>query len=174
MISKQDFDLINRYIAQRNAATVTFKFLVIFTFGITALLFLCIGIVLPTIFFGMCLLAGLLLLPVILVLRIKPEPSYTFGQLVQAQAAQKFQLRQTEVHYAMQYGYPGVPIQDSYYIPDDLRRAVLRRDNYRCRSCGATASLELDHIIPRSQGGATSYKNLQVLCQGCSQRKGAW
>jgi hypothetical protein len=172
MITKQDFDLINRYIAQRNAATVTFTFLVIFTFGITALLFLCIGFVLPNVFFGMCLLAGLLMLPVILVLRRKPESSYIFDQFVQTRAAQKFQLRQTEVHYAMQYGYPGA--QDSWYIPDDLRRAVLHRDNYRCQYCGSTASLELDHIIPRSQGGATSYKNLQVLCQGGSQRKGAW
>jgi predicted restriction endonuclease len=122
----------------------------------------------------MCLLAGLLMLPVILVLRIQPEPSYIFGQLVQRQAAHNFQLRQTEVHYAVQYGYPGAPIQDTRYIPDDLRRAVLQRDNYRCQYCGSTASLELDHIIPRSQGGATSYKNLQVLCQGGSQRKGAW
>lgn len=64
------------------------------------------------------------------------------------------------------------PALDSRYIPDALRQAVLARDAYRCCACGSASYLELDHIIPRSRGGATSYENLQVLCRQCNLRKG--
>ncbi len=64
------------------------------------------------------------------------------------------------------------PIIDSRYISDPIRRAVLARDQYRCRSCGSQSYLELDHIIPLSRGGATSYENLQVLCRYCNLSKG--
>ena len=64
------------------------------------------------------------------------------------------------------------PIIDSRYISDPIRRAVLARDQYRCRSCGSQSYLELDHINPLSRGGATSYENLQVLCRYCNLSKG--
>lgn len=38
---------------------------------------------------------------------------------------------------------------------------------------GATEYLEFDHVIPYSLGGATSVQNLQLLCRGYNQRKGA-
>lgn len=63
-------------------------------------------------------------------------------------------------------------IIDKKYIPTALRRAVLERDNYTCQRCNSRSFLELDHIIPRSKGGATTYENLQVLCHGCNMQKG--
>lgn len=74
-----------------------------------------------------------------------------------------------EIEY---YDDPPIQIIDSKYIPVDIRRAVLERDNYQCQQCGSNSYLELDHIIPRSRGGATSYENLQVLCHGCNMQKG--
>jgi 5-methylcytosine-specific restriction endonuclease McrA len=39
------------------------------------------------------------------------------------------------------------------------RRGVLRRDGQRCAYCGASAST-IDHVMPRSRGGADSWENL--------------
>jgi hypothetical protein len=58
-------------------------------------------------------------------------------------------------------------------ISKSLRYAILERDGFACRSCGATNCLEVDHIIPRSKGGLTVEANLQVLCADCNRGKGA-
>jgi hypothetical protein len=51
-------------------------------------------------------------------------------------------------------------------IPPALRRAVLRRDERRCRVAGPRNAtfLDLHHIRPRSEGGSLSADNLVTLC----------
>jgi len=61
-------------------------------------------------------------------------------------------------------------------IPRSLRQAVRERDIGRCRYCrlvqfGQGASFHIDHIIPRSKGGATSLENLALQCPSCSLHK---
>jgi 5-methylcytosine-specific restriction enzyme A len=56
-------------------------------------------------------------------------------------------------------------------IPKAVREYVLQRDNYQCRSCGATAALSIDHIIPLASGGSNDMSNLQTLCSRCNSRK---
>jgi 5-methylcytosine-specific restriction endonuclease McrA len=51
-----------------------------------------------------------------------------------------------------------------------LRERVLARDRHRCVVCGALA-IEVDHIIPRSQGGADVLANGRSLCAECHQRR---
>lgn len=50
---------------------------------------------------------------------------------------------------------------------DRLRRAILARDGYRCRwpECGATERLEINHIVPLSEGGLTTFENGITLCR---------
>src|SRR5699024_6939227 len=47
------------------------------------------------------------------------------------------------------------------------RRGVLRRDDHRCGYCGKTAST-IDHVLPRSRGGADSWENLVACCLRCN------
>jgi 5-methylcytosine-specific restriction endonuclease McrA len=52
------------------------------------------------------------------------------------------------------------------------RQNVFKRDKFTCQYCGSPKSLTLDHIIPRSKGGKTSWSNLVTACQPCNTRKG--
>ncbi len=52
------------------------------------------------------------------------------------------------------------------------RREVFMRDGLRCLYCGArTRDLTLDHVMPRSQGGAHSWDNVVSACKSCNHRK---
>lgn len=59
------------------------------------------------------------------------------------------------------------------YIPRDIVGLVYMRDGGRCRECGSTKNLQLDHIIPFSKGGSSELENLQLLCKECNLKKGA-
>lgn len=41
-----------------------------------------------------------------------------------------------------------------------------------CAACGASESLQVDHIIPVCRGGRSDLSNLQALCRTCNARKG--
>lgn len=51
------------------------------------------------------------------------------------------------------------------------RRGVLRRDRHRCGYCLRPATT-VDHVVPRSRGGADAWENLVACCQRCNNRKG--
>lgn len=43
-----------------------------------------------------------------------------------------------------------------------------------CTYCGGTGrAMEMDHVIPRSNGGSNEHSNLTVACVGCNTEKGA-
>ncbi|MCK6457905.1 MAG: HNH endonuclease [Phycisphaerae bacterium] len=55
------------------------------------------------------------------------------------------------------------------------RRNIYARDGNRCQYCGrkfATTELSLDHVIPRSQGGQSTWENVVCCCLRCNIRKG--
>ncbi len=56
-------------------------------------------------------------------------------------------------------------------IPQDVMDKVWNRDGGKCVKCGSRENLEFDHIIPFSKGGATTYRNLQLLCKKCNLEK---
>ena len=51
------------------------------------------------------------------------------------------------------------------------KRGVLIRDEYTCGYCGKHADT-IDHIIPRCQGGGSSWENTVASCFGCNSEKG--
>lgn len=55
------------------------------------------------------------------------------------------------------------------------RRNLFARDNNRCQYCGKrfpTSELSLDHVVPRSRGGDTTWENIVCSCVACNVRKG--
>jgi len=67
-------------------------------------------------------------------------------------------------------------LQNKVRIPLNLRRRIIERDGYYCVYCDEDlrdAEIHMDHVIPESKGGPTSYDNLQVTCRKCNLAKGA-
>jgi len=55
------------------------------------------------------------------------------------------------------------------------RKNILLRDRNTCQYCGvvlAPGDLTLDHVIPRSRGGNSTWENLVACCHSCNHRKG--
>src|SRR6202011_4768365 len=52
------------------------------------------------------------------------------------------------------------------------RRAVFARDGWSCQYCGSSSNLTVDHVIPRSRGGISSWENIVASCAPCNRRKG--
>jgi 5-methylcytosine-specific restriction endonuclease McrA len=56
------------------------------------------------------------------------------------------------------------------------RKNILMRDRYTCQYCHRTFNtneLTLDHVIPRSRAGESSWENLVACCNACNNRKGS-
>src|SRR5436309_11080236 len=56
------------------------------------------------------------------------------------------------------------------------RKNILMRDRYTCQYCHrlmASAELTLDHVVPRSRAGETTWENLVACCHPCNNRKGS-
>lgn len=68
-------------------------------------------------------------------------------------------------------GYEKLPRQDVKFN----RRNIYARDGSRCQYCGkkmATTDLSLDHVVPKSQGGRSSWENIVCCCIKCNVKKG--
>ena len=55
------------------------------------------------------------------------------------------------------------------------RRNLFRRDRNTCQYCGrkfSTEELSIDHVLPRSLGGRSTWTNCVVACLDCNSRKG--
>nr|WP_242613766.1 HNH endonuclease [Herbihabitans rhizosphaerae] len=50
------------------------------------------------------------------------------------------------------------------------RAGLMHRDRYRCAYCGGRAET-IDHVVPRSRGGAHTWQNCVASCAKCNHRK---
>lgn len=64
-----------------------------------------------------------------------------------------------------------VEINQTRRLSKQVQDRVWRRDEGKCQNCGSKESLEFDHIIPFSKGGANTYRNIQLLCESCNRSK---
>jgi 5-methylcytosine-specific restriction endonuclease McrA len=54
------------------------------------------------------------------------------------------------------------------------RRNIYKRDRFACQYCGeqpGSEELTLDHVLPRSRGGTSTWENCVLACVDCNARK---
>jgi len=63
------------------------------------------------------------------------------------------------------------PAKNPGHVPAAVKRAVWSRDEGKCQcpldsggTCGSTTRLEIDHVIPRGRGGASTVENCRLAC----------
>ncbi len=59
--------------------------------------------------------------------------------------------------------------------PTFSRSNIYARDHQKCQYCGKKLALQeitYDHVVPKSQGGETSWGNVVVCCLKCNGKKG--
>jgi len=67
-------------------------------------------------------------------------------------------------------GYDKVPRNEVAFS----RRNLFRRDQYTCQFCGSrpgSEELTIDHVVPRSRGGTSTWENCVLACLRCNMRK---
>ncbi len=52
------------------------------------------------------------------------------------------------------------------------RQNIFKRDGNECQYCGSVHDLTLDHVMPRSRGGKSTWDNLVTACRRCNSKKG--
>jgi 5-methylcytosine-specific restriction endonuclease McrA len=94
--------------------------------------------------------------------RLVPKEDEPFIQAV------KFRLRVPEVIALAEYDR--VPMNAVTFS----RRNIYKRDRFTCQYCGAqpgTEELTIDHVVPRSHGGTSTWENCVLACLACNKRK---
>jgi len=95
--------------------------------------------------------------------------------------AQAEEISHTQVHSASRsLQVPSVIRLLAYrHIPQQTRalsrKNILLRDRNTCQFCRrilSASELTLDHVVPRSRGGRSSWENLVACCYQCNNRKG--
>jgi 5-methylcytosine-specific restriction endonuclease McrA len=56
--------------------------------------------------------------------------------------------------------------------PAFTRFNLFLRDRFVCQYCGSGHDLTFDHVVPRAQGGRTTWENVSTACAPCNLKKG--
>lgn len=52
------------------------------------------------------------------------------------------------------------------------RRNILIRDKFTCQYCGSSHAMTIDHVLPLSRGGKSTWENVVAACKQCNGKKG--
>lgn len=67
------------------------------------------------------------------------------------------------LHGYVQMPYKGVMLS---------RQNIFKRDGHKCQYCGSNQDLTLDHVLPKSRNGQSTWDNLVTACKTCNSKKG--
>lgn len=73
-------------------------------------------------------------------------------------------------HVILLQDYDKIPVKR---VPFS-RKNLWKRDEYKCQYCGKkpdSKDLTIDHVVPVSRGGATTWKNCVLACMKCNRKK---
>ena len=65
-------------------------------------------------------------------------------------------------------------IDEKYFTLPCTRKNILIRDENTCQYCAKTfwdSDLTLDHVMPKSKGGTSTWTNVVSACKPCNQKK---
>jgi len=68
-----------------------------------------------------------------------------------------------------------IEIKRNFFNTNFSRKILVKRDHSNCQYCGehlSPSKVTIDHVLPRCQGGLTSFSNCVVSCFPCNGRKG--
>jgi 5-methylcytosine-specific restriction endonuclease McrA len=94
--------------------------------------------------------------------RVRPRDGDAFIQAV------RLRLRVPEV--IVLAGYDRLPTVTVSFC----RRNIFKRDHWTCQYCGRQPGgeeLSIDHVVPRAQGGGSTWENCVLACVDCNKRK---
>jgi 5-methylcytosine-specific restriction endonuclease McrA len=66
-------------------------------------------------------------------------------------------------------------ISKKWKPPRFRKRVLFNRDNWTCQYCNKKLfhhNVTIDHVLPKSKGGVTSWRNCVASCKPCNKRKG--
>lgn len=67
----------------------------------------------------------------------------------------------------------GIEYQQGTLAGYTIREAILEHWGRECAYCGASnLPLQIEHIVPKSNGGSNRFNNLTLACRPCNQTKG--
>lgn len=100
-------------------------------------------------------------------------------RLLTTQKANAVEKEGYDVHSAAGMLCIPVVVRMAYYVKRPMqkvkfsKRHVLMRDNYTCQYCNEKPyELTIDHIIPKTAGGQTTWVNVVACCKRCNAKKG--
>jgi len=66
-------------------------------------------------------------------------------------------------------------VHKKWKTPRFRKKVLFNRDNWECQYCGdplTWANIEIEHVMPSSRGGQTTWKNCVASCHSCNKKKG--
>lgn len=87
-----------------------------------------------------------------------------------------------KLYYGSGYMYFPATLKLKYFVKKNYaklifsRKSVFKRDKFTCQYCGEvlkSGQVTVDHIIPKSIGGLSSFTNCTTSCYKCNNKKGS-